>query len=437
MLEDIMDIYVIKPGDTLVSIANMFGVSIDKLIRENELTDPSQLVPGQMLVIVYPTRTHTVLEGESLGSIAALYNITISEILRNNQFIADMQYIYPGQELNISFNRTARVETFGYTNSFIDRNRLAKTLPYLTYLPIFNYIIDENGEVNADGQDTDIIEMAILYGVIPLLHLSTISVQGELDIATSYKILIDDDFQDIIIENVLNIIRNKGYYGVVISAQTTNEYNQYLFSNYARKFSDRLDQEGYKTLITIDPGIYSDEISLLYKVIDYGTMSEAVDSIMLLEFMWGIGGTPPGPLISVRDQDLFLNYVLSQTDPENIIVGFPTFGYSWEIPYISGYSSSDFLTRYNVINLARSVGVNIQFDETSQNTYFYYGDLNDDNMYPYLVWSVNAKTVDSLVKLVLEKGIDKIGIWNIMFFYAQLWLVVTSQYEIVKYLPEV
>ena len=58
-------------------------------------------------------------------------------------------------------------------------------------------------------------------------------------------------------------------------------------------------------------------------------------------------------------------------------------------------------------------------------------------MYPYLVWSVNAKTVDFLVKLVLEKGIDKIGIWNIMFFYAHLWLVVNSQYEIVKYLPEV
>lgn len=216
MLEVIMDIYVVKPGDTLDSIANAFGVSPNRLILENSLVEPSQLVPGQMIVVVYPTQTHTVLEGESLGSIAALYNITLSEILRNNHFLSDMQFIYPGQELNISFNRTAKLETYGYTNSFIDRDLLAKTLPYLTYLPVFNYQIVENGEIIQYGEDADIVEMATLYGVLPLLHLGTFSVQGELDIATTYKVLIDEDFQDVIIENLLNIVRDKGYYGVII-----------------------------------------------------------------------------------------------------------------------------------------------------------------------------------------------------------------------------
>lgn len=122
-----MDIYFVKSGDTLESIADMFGVSTDKLILENELVEPSRLVPGQVIVITYPTQSHTVMEGESLGSIASLYNITISEILRNNHFISDMEYIYPGQVLNISFNRRARLETYGYTNSFIDRDLLAKT----------------------------------------------------------------------------------------------------------------------------------------------------------------------------------------------------------------------------------------------------------------------------------------------------------------------
>ena len=225
-----MNIYVVKSGDTIDSIANMFGVSADKLIRENELTDPSQLVPGQMIVVVYPTQTHTVLEGESLGSIAALYNITISEILKNNPFLADMQYIYPGQKLNISFKRTGRLETYGYTNSFIDRDLLAKTLPFLTYLPIFNYQITDNGEIIENGNDSDIIEMATLYGVLPLLHLSAISVEGVFDVTTTYKVLIDEDLQDIIIDNALNIMRDKGYYGVIISAKYINKQNQYLLA---------------------------------------------------------------------------------------------------------------------------------------------------------------------------------------------------------------
>lgn len=435
-----MNIYIVEPGDTLESFADMFGVSTEKLIRDNELDLPSQLVPGQMIVIVYPTQVHTVMEGESLESIAALYNITISEILRNNPFIADMQYIlYPGLQLNISFNRTARIETFGYTNSFINRDLLAKTLPYLTYLPIFDYIIDENGEIIEEGPDDDIIEMATLHGALPLVHLSTITVQGELDAVTSYRILIDEDFQDIIIENVLNIIRDKGLYGVVISAQITDEFNHHLFANYAKKFKDTLDREGYQTFITIDPGIYSDEGVLLYKLIDYGTIAEAVDSILLLEFTWGTTNIPPGPLISVGDQEVFLNYVLSQTDPENIVVGFPAFGYNWELPYISGFSNSFILTRDNLINLARGTGVTIQFDEISHNSYFYLYEVeNTNNNKAYnVVWFVNPKTVDSLIKLSLEKGINKFGIWNIMFYYAPLWLVINSQYEVVKYLPEI
>ena len=427
-----MEIYIVKPGDTIESIANMFGVTTDKLILENELDQPSQLVSGQMIVISYPTQTHTVREGETLESIAAIYNITIGELLRNNAFLPNIQGLYPGLELNISFNRTRRIETYGYANSFINRNLLAKTLPYLTYLPIFNYRISESGQIIQDREDSDIIEMAIIYGVLPLLHLSTLTVQGEFDVVTTYRVLIDEDFQDIIIENTLKIIRNKGYYGVIISAQSIDEQNQYLFTNYARRFSERLGQEGYQTLITINPNINTIEDEVIFEVLDYGTIAQAVDSILFLEYMWGLDIIPPGPIISVREQDVFLDYALTQTDPQHIVVGIPTFGYNWELPYISGYSNSEFLTEDNVINLARNVGAYIQFDEVSQNSYFYYEIENGDTVLN-VVWVVNAETVDSLVKLSLAKDIDKIGIWNIMYFDAQLWLVINSQYEIVKH----
>ena len=129
-----MEIYIVKNGDTIESIADNFGLPVEKIVLDNELTDPSRLVPGEMIVIVYPSQTHTVLEGESLGSIAALYGISISELLRNNPILSDMEFIYPGQELTISYNRTQSIETFGYANPFINRQLLTKTLPYLTYL---------------------------------------------------------------------------------------------------------------------------------------------------------------------------------------------------------------------------------------------------------------------------------------------------------------
>ena len=431
-----MEIYVVKDGDTIESIADNFGVSEEKIIQDNELTNPSQLVPGEMVVIVYPSQTHTVLQGESLGSIAALYNISINELLRNNPILSDIEYVYPGQVLTISFNRSESIETYGYTNAFISRQLLAKTLPYLTYLPIFNYRISSTGEIIETGQDSDMIEMATSFGVVPLLHLSTITVQGEFDVETTYDVLSNEDLQDIIIENVINILRDKEYYGVLISAQYINTENQDLFSIYARKFSDRLEPEGYLTLITIDPNLTSFNGNIYFENIDYSAISSAVDSILFLEYRWGLEIVPPGPLISIPEQDVFLDYVLLQMQADKVVVGFPVLGYRWELPFTISFSGNEFLTRSNIINLARDYGVTIQFDEISQNSYYYYEETDNSETRQYIVWFINAIAIDSLVKLIFENGINKTGIWNILSYWPQLWLILNSQYEIIKLLPE-
>ena len=49
-----MDIHVVRPGDTLYELAYQYGVPMSRLIQDNQLPDPSQLVVGQTLVIQYP-----------------------------------------------------------------------------------------------------------------------------------------------------------------------------------------------------------------------------------------------------------------------------------------------------------------------------------------------------------------------------------------------
>jgi len=38
-----MDIYVVQPGDTIEEIANMYEITVEKLIRDNELVNPDNL----------------------------------------------------------------------------------------------------------------------------------------------------------------------------------------------------------------------------------------------------------------------------------------------------------------------------------------------------------------------------------------------------------
>ncbi|OYP11267.1 hypothetical protein CG709_08935, partial [Lachnotalea glycerini] len=69
-----MEIYVVQPNDTLYSISRKFNISLDKMIRDNELEFTEQLVPGQTIVIVYPEKTYITQKGDSIESISKQFN---------------------------------------------------------------------------------------------------------------------------------------------------------------------------------------------------------------------------------------------------------------------------------------------------------------------------------------------------------------------------
>jgi spore germination protein len=251
----------------------------------------------------------------------------------------------------------------------------------------------------------------------------------------TYRLLNDEVFQDTLFENVIKVIRDKGYYGIIISAQYITSENQDLFLNYTRRFSERLSQDGYLTIIAINPKVNTLDDEVVYEDIDYSEFSDVVDSILFLQYTWGILDTPPSPVISINNLSVFLDSIHTQVDADKISIGIPVLGYMWELPYVAGFSSSNTLSIENIINLAINVGATIEFDEVSQTPFFIFENSSNNNV-QYIVWYVYAITFDSLLKLLTGKGIYATGVWNIMSYFAQLWLVINSQYKIIKLLPE-
>lgn len=98
--------YTVKSGDSLYKIANQFGVSVDDIIRSNNLTS-TMLSIGQPLfiptgsVVEEPSNMirYTVKSGDSLYSIARNYGTTVNEIRRLNNLTSDILTI--GQQLMI------------------------------------------------------------------------------------------------------------------------------------------------------------------------------------------------------------------------------------------------------------------------------------------------------------------------------------------------
>lgn len=117
--------YVVQPGDTMFSIARKFGVSLDALIAANpQIPDPSQIQPGQIVCIpgvVCPSGTfsYIVQPGDTMFSIAQRFGVSLQELIDANPQIPDPSRLVPGQTVCVPITTPPPTQcppgTFAYT----------------------------------------------------------------------------------------------------------------------------------------------------------------------------------------------------------------------------------------------------------------------------------------------------------------------------------
>lgn len=91
--------YRIVSGDTLYSIANRYGVSVDELKRINNLVNNNLSVDQVIKIPILDTTVYTVKRGDTLYSIAKEYNLTPKELMAYNGLSSNLLSI--GQVLRI------------------------------------------------------------------------------------------------------------------------------------------------------------------------------------------------------------------------------------------------------------------------------------------------------------------------------------------------
>jgi spore germination protein len=425
-----MEIYVVQPGDTIQTIAENFDISVEKLIQDNGLNEPARLTIGQSLVIAYPQQIYTIEEGDTIEDIANNFDVPLIQLLANNPYLSDREFIYPGDTIIISYNNDKGIiTTHGNTVPNISRDVLRKTLPYLTYLSILNFTTTNEGDIISYYDDTEVIQIAKDYGVAPLMLLTTLTLRGEANITGAYDLLLNEDFQNRNIENALTILKTKGYLGINISFQFITISNIQLYENYFTKIRNRLNEEGYQVFVTVNPDISIVNNEVSFEKVDYSILNQLAQNIIFMSYEWAARTIPPSPISSFYEMDIFLDYVLNYIPAEKIIIGVATIGYDWELPFVSGFSDVNNLSFERVNDLAGNVGAVISYDEVSQSPYFLY--TSGDNI-KHVVWYVNSKSINATMELVSKYNLRGISVWNIMIFNPQLWLIISSQYQIEK-----
>ena len=428
-----MEIYVVQPADTINIIADKYGVSVHKLVSDNGLINPNALVLGQALVILNPQNTYIVEPGDTLASIAASSNISVLQLIRNNPFLFERSYIYPGESLVINYNTAKDIQVNGFTYVFLNRDILLRALPYLTYLSIYNYRIIEHANIVEYGDDSDIIQIAKEYNTIPLLMISAFSPTGELDVEGIYELLLSNAQHEKMMNEILQLVRQKEYSGVNLLIGNLTEYNQILYLNVIAKFSEALRNEGYIFMITLSMD-YSKNTgdSYAYEKIDYHSISLLVDRMIFMQNIWGMREQPPAPVSNISEIKSFIASVTGKVSPEYISIGKPLIGYDWMVPFHPASSVARSMSLNSTLVLAYDQGAIIHLDEESQTPYFNYIRTNNGAPENHIVWFIDARSIRAIDDVIIDYDLIGTGLWNISSYNQLVFSIINATFNIIK-----
>lgn len=381
-----MEIYVVRPGDTVDTIARDTGADLSSMIYANQLVYPYRLAVGQALLL--PSGTGNWENASGRGS---------------------------GPD---DFYKMRSALAGGYAYPFISRWVLTETLPYMTELYVFSYGFTVSGELIPPALDDGwLVQAALARGVRPILTLTPLGADGRFNNNLVSVLVNDRDVQLALLRRLVGVLAEKGYAGVNIDFEYVLASDRDAFTAFVARTTVLLNEFEYEVSVALVPKTSAGQPGLLYEGMDYAGLGAAADWVLLMTYEWGYTYGPPMAVAPINQVRRVLEYALSCIPAERISLGVPNYGYDWALPFVSGTTKAATLGNVEAVQEAILHGVEIQYDELAQSPYFYYWQYGVQHE----VWFEDVRSFADKFRLVRERGLRGIGVWQIMQLYRAGW----------------
>ncbi|MCM1376665.1 MAG: glycosyl hydrolase family 18 protein [Muribaculum sp.] len=374
-------IYIVQQGDTVDSIAAYYGISVETIIRDNQINYPYELALGQALFIDLGTRQ-------------------------------------PYRSLRVT----------GYAYPYINETVLEDTLPYLSELAIFSYGFTTAGELIPPKLPDDwMIELALRYGTAPILTLTPLDEQGRFSNYLIHSVVQNQEAVGKLIDNLLAVMTEKGYQGVDIDFEYILAEDRDAFTDFVRQAAERMRDAGYHTSVALAPKTSADQRGVLYEGKDYRALGEAADHVLLMTYEWGYTYGPPMAVAPLNQVRRVVEYAVTEIPPEKIDLGIPNYGYDWPLPFVRGETQATSIGNIQAVRIAIEQGARIRFDELAQSPFFTYLQEVEHE-----VWFEDARSLQGKFDLLREFELGGCGYWQIMRWFAANWKLLYKNFYIQK-----
>ena len=422
-----MYIYTVKAGDSLNEISRRFGIPISRIIADNALRYPNNLVVGQHLIIMSDTVRHVIKEGQTLYSLSLEFEVPLDELLAANPDVNPFS-LQIGDVINIPLaeeveRRPAIINGYAYTN--ITDRALECALPFLTFLSPFSYSLTPDGELVAPP-DERLIERAKESAVMPLMVVTNIS-EGTFSTEVLSQILASEDARERLISSIMTELENKDYYGVNLDIEYISPDDKDAYNDFLRELSERLHNENYILITSVAPKYSADQQGILYESHDYKVQGEVADYVIIMTYEWGFTYSSPMSVQPIEEVRKVLEYAITEIPSEKIIMGMPNYGYNWNLPYTRGTAATS-IGLSAALDTAIKHNSEILYDEKTQTPYYYY----TENGMGHVVWFDDAKSIDAKLRLVDEFNLAGASYWTINRCFIPNWEIAANLFDIIK-----
>lgn len=387
-----MLIYIVKAGDTVSSIAGVYGVPAEMIIFDNQLAEPYTLAVGQAILL--NTEVSLGMENE--------IQIPVSEEKRS---------VFVG----------------GYAYPFISRYVLEQTLPYLSDLYIFSYGFTTEGMlIPPILDDTWMITLAKQYGVAPIMTLTPFGPDGQFNNRLISAVVNDLAARERLKNEIVGQIMERGFEGLDIDFEYILASDRQAFVDFVAYMREAVNGLGYPVSVALAPKSSADQSSILTEGKDYPALGAAADYVLLMTYEWGYTYGPPmavAPLNKVRE---VIEYAITEIPPEKINLGIPNYGYDWPLPFVQGKTKAETLGNIQAVQRAVTERVPIQFDDISQAPFYRYRRDQTEHE----VWFEDSRSMNSTFSLIEEYSLRGAGYWTIMQLFRANWRILDERFFI-------